>query len=143
MGKVGANLVVYNRDNLIFGSRTGVATAPVSFSTQKRGIGCVAPYSIVEVLGTNVFLGRDDFYVIEGTEPISIGSDSMRYHFFDNVSETEIENTWGFVNNLENETIWIATTTAGKKAFVWNYQTKEWYLYSFAGDITGAGRGAV
>jgi hypothetical protein len=67
----------------------------------------------------------------------------MRYYFFDNVSETEIENTWGFVNNLENEVIWIVNTTAGKKGFVWNYQTKEWYLYAFSGDVTGAGRGAV
>jgi hypothetical protein len=90
-----------------------------------------------------VFLGRDDFYIIEGTEPISIGQDAIRYYFFDNVSETEIENTWGFANTLENEVIWIANTGSGKKGFVWNYKFKEWAIYSYYDDITAAGRGAI
>jgi hypothetical protein len=89
-----------------------------------------------------VFLGKDDFYMVNGDYPQPIG-ENMRYKFYDIVGETEAQNTWGFSNPLENEIIWIASTSEGKYAFVWDYKNKEWYLYSFAHDITGAGQGAI
>jgi hypothetical protein len=145
LGKVGSTMVIYKRDNILFASRTGNSNTPFSIpqSEQIRGIGCIAPYSIVEVLGTNAFLGRDDFYIINANQPEPIGRDTIRYNFFEQVSDSEVENVWGFANTLDNQVIWIANTTAGKRAYAWNYVQKEWSIYNYSADITGAGRGAT
>jgi len=142
LGKVGGSLVVYKTESLLIGYKTAKATDPFIFPTQKRGIGCIAPYSIVEVQGTNMFLGRDDFYMIEGDHPEPIG-ERIRYKFKEIVSESERENVWGFNNALENEAIWIANTSEGKFAFVFDYKDREWGAYSYGDNISGAGRGAV
>lgn len=143
LGKSGPSIFVYKRDSILIGNKTGKAESPIEFPSQRRGIGCVAPYSIVEVLGTNVFLGRDDFYIMNGDQPESIAAESMRYKIFDITDDTELQNVWGFHNVLEKEVIWVVNTIEGKYGFAWNYQSKEWYLYKYAHDIVGAGRGAV
>jgi hypothetical protein len=118
----------------------------MAFPSEKRGVGCIAPYSIVPVMGTNVFLGRDDFYIINGNraEPVDGGRETkIRQKFFEIVGKTEAENVWGFENYLENEIIWIANTTEGKFGFVWDYKTNEWVVYQYQADVSGAGRGAI
>lgn len=142
LGKVGASLVVYKTESLLIGHRTAKATDPFIFPTQKRGIGCIAPYSIVEVRGTNVFLGRDDFYIIEGDHPVPIG-ERIRYKFKEIVSDTERENVWGFNNAPGNEALFFAQTSEGRFAFVFDYKDMEWGAYFFGDEISGAGKGAV
>ena len=145
LGTSGGDLIIYKRDNIHIYSQSGDAFSPIytTPTNRIRGIGCVAPYSIVEVLGTNAFLGRDDFYVINGGQVDGIGRDSARYNFFEQVSDTELENVWGFVNTIANEIIWVANTTSGQKGYAWNYITKEWSCYDYYHEIRGAGRGAV
>ena len=135
-------LGVFKQNSITYYERSGDSTAPLRRYSISSGIGSSAPYSIVEALGTVLFLGKDDFYLINGDNPEPMG-ESMRYKFYDIVPETEAANTWGFVNPMENEIVWIANTSEGKYAFVWDYKYKEWYLYQFPIDITGAGMGAV
>ena len=142
LGKVGAGLVVYKTESLIFGQKTAKATDPFIFLSQKRGVGCVAPYSIVEYRGTNAFLGRDDFYKIDGDHPVPIG-ERIRYKFKEIVSDSERENVWGFNNFLDNEILWFANTSEGPWVFVYDYKDEEWGAYWFADFMSGAGRGAV
>ena len=142
LGRCGSMLGVFKRDSITFYERSGDSTSPIRRYSISTGIGSSAPYSIVEVLGTVVFLGKDDFYLINGNNPEPMG-EGMRYKFYDIVGETEAGNTWGFVNPVENEVVWIASTSEGKYAFVWDYKYKEWYLYQLPVDITGAGTGAV
>jgi hypothetical protein len=145
LGKAGGDLLVYKRDNIHIYSQSGDAFSPITSSPTNRirGVGNVAPYSIVEVLGTNVWLGRDDFYLFNGTQQESIGKDLARYDFFNQVTEMELENVWGFVNTVANEIVWMANTISGLKGFAWNYINKEWTVYTFAHIITAAGRGAI
>jgi hypothetical protein len=142
MGKVGSSIILYKRDGIIIGNRTGVATQPIVFPTQKKGIGLAAPYSLVEFLGTNAWVGRSDFYALDGEEPTPIG-DWVRNIFFDIVPEAEVQNVWGFHNNLTNELMWKANTIDGPFLFVFNYKEKEWYIYQFYNDMSAAGRGAI
>jgi hypothetical protein len=142
LGKVGQNIIVYKEKSLLIGSMTGQPTDPLHFDIQRRGIGCIAPWSILEVLGTNVFLGKDDFYKIDGDYPVPIG-ETMRHKFYDIVDKTEATKTWGMVNHWQHECLWFANTSAGQYAFVWDYKTDEWFLYQFPTKITGAGIGAV
>ena len=128
--------------NIYIYGRTGVATDPISLVAFRPGVGCVAPYSPVSYMGTTAWLGRDDFYVMDGDQPTSIG-DKIRTEFFSSVSETEIKNTWGAANHNLKEVMWIANTSAGQRVFVYNYKYKEWYMYSLPIEVTGFGKGAV
>lgn len=143
LGKVGANLVVYKRDNIIIGNRTGTATSPIEFPVTRRGKGCVAPYSILEILGTNVFLGRDDFYMIDGDYPRPLSKEKMRWKFFDIVSTTQAERTWAGHNSILSEAYWVTDTDDGRSCFVWNYLNDEWYMYMFTDEMLAFGRGEV
>lgn len=140
LGRIGTGLIVYKEDSIMFANRTGVATAPFSFTKPKMGVGNAAPYSIVDVLGTNCFIGRNDFYMIEGDHPKPIG-EKIRDKFFEIVSPTEMKRVFGGHNQLANEVMWIANTSEGKLGFAWNYKYNEWSVHSFANDITAIGKG--
>ena len=142
LGKVGTSLVVYKREALIFGNRTGVATSPISFSKERPGIGCIAPYSIIPFLGRNAFVGRDDFYVLESNIPRPIG-EPIRYDFFRMTGKTQAEKVWGFHNADDSTLSWFASTNEGEFAFIWNYVTEEWTVAQYNDKISCAGRGAV
>lgn len=142
LGRVGASLVAYKQDSVAFGESSGVSTTPIFFPTIKRGVGCIAPWSITEVLGTNVWLWRDNFYLMSGQDPVPIGG-PIRNRFFDIVDKTEVERTWAAHNALTHEVMWFANTSEGQIAFTWNYMDKEWYEPRFAAEITGFGKGAL
>lgn len=144
LGVVGASLVIYKTDSLAFGHRTGVSATPVSIpqTRERRGIGCVAPYSIVDFMGTNAFIGRNDFYIIEGDYPVAIGG-KIRDKFFDIVDLDDMKTVYGFENNITNEICWLASTSEGDLCFAWDYKLKEWNVYDFAVDLITAGKGAI
>lgn len=142
LGKIGTYLIVYRRESIVIGNRTGNATAPIIFPRERKGVGCVAPWSIVEADGTNFFLGRNDFYMMRSDYPEPIGM-KIRDKFFDIVEWTEVENVWGQHYDLRNEIEWIANTIEGKFGFVYNYKLKEWTINEYAHDIIAAGRGSI
>ena len=142
LGRVGTYLVVYKRDGIIIGSRSGNAEAPVNYQSPKKGIGLVAPWSLVEMLGTNAFLGRDDFYVLNGDTPTSIGG-PVRDRFLKDVGESEIERVFGYANYNANEIYWVANTTDGQLVYVWNYKTGQWTINEYPLTVSGFGRGGA
>jgi len=142
LGVVGGGLIVYLRESIILGSRTSVSTAPIRFPRQRPGIGCIAPYSIAEYMGRNAFLGSDNFYEIRADVAEPIG-DGIEDKLFDIVDNTEAEKIWSYVDTDLNIICWFASTSEGQFAFVWNYKSQEWSAFSFADEITAAGRGAL
>lgn len=144
LGVVGASLVIYKTDSLAFGHRTGDAVTPISLphTRERRGIGCVAPYGIIDFMGTNAFIGRNDFYIIEGDYPVAIG-EKMRDKFFDIVDLDDIKEVYGFENNITNELCWLSSTSEGDLCFTYDYKLKEWSVYDFAVNLVTAGKGAI
>ena len=142
LGVVGTQLVVYKRDGLIFGGRTGTSTDPFNFTKERPGIGCIAPYSIVPFLGNNAFIGREDFYVLESNIPVPIG-EPIRYDFFRMVGKTQAEKVWGYHNADDSTISWFAATDEGNFAFIWNFITREWTVAQYNSEIYCAGRGAI
>ena len=144
LGVVGASLVIYKTDSIAFGHRTGDAVTPISLphTRERRGIGCVAPYSIIDFMGTNAFIGRNDFYAIEGDYPVAIG-EKMRDKFFDIIDLDDIEEVYGWENNITNELCWTANTNEGRLIFAWDYKLREWNVYDFAADFIMAGKGEI
>lgn len=142
LGKVGASLVVYKQEALIFGNKTGTSSAPINFSKDRPGIGAVSSYAIVQYQGKNAFMGRDDFYKLESNIPIPIG-ERIRYDFFDKLGKTEASRVWGYHNADDSTISWFAVLSDGNFAYVWNYVTTEWTIFSFNDVIRTAGRGAI
>lgn len=142
LGKTGGSLVLFKQDNLYVYDRTGISTSPFTKTVERRGVGCVAPYSIAEFMGTTAFIGRDDFYIMDGDSPTSIG-EPIRSYFFDNVGDTEVKKSFSLVNQNLNEAMWVATTSSGKMIFVYNYKHQEWSVYTLAADCMSLGRGVV
>ena len=143
LGKVGSSLIVYSTDSYIIGNRTGEPYAPIEFQEYKRGRGCIAPYSIVEVMGTNVLLGRDDFYIVQGKELISIG-ENIRSKFFSIINMKDATKTFGYNNLLQHEVRWFATSEDNNRyCFVWNYQNMEWYYYNYSDNMSCGGIGEI
>jgi len=141
LGKIGTSLFVYKQDSYHVGNRTGNTFVPIEFPVHKLGVGLFAPYSLVHFMGTNAFLGKDNFYAIVGIFPQAIG-DEIRQFFFDEVTQANAENVWGFVNEIEHELHWIATTTTyGQLDFVYNWFEKKWYIHDYNDTITGFGKG--
>lgn len=140
LGQVGNQIVVYKYNTLIFGNTTGVVTEPVVFPTTRRGLGCIAPYSIIHVAGTNVFLGNDNFYSLNGDIPEQFG-DKIRDKFFDVVSESDRRRVWGKLLPVQKKIFWIANTNSGdgQLAFVYDYGNKEWATWKYYENITGIG----
>ena len=144
LGVVGASLVIYKTDSIAFGHRTGVSASPISLpqTREKRGIGCVAPYSIIDFMGTNAFIGRNDFYEIIGDSPKSIG-EKIRDKFFDVVDLDNVKEVYGWENNITNELCWTVNSSEGRLIFGWDYKLREWNVYSCANDFVMAGKGAI
>ena len=143
LGKVGSYLVIYKQNNIMVYGRTGDATNPIRMAADRRGIGCVAPYSIIEFMGTNAFVGREDFYIMDGDMPSAIGG-PIRDKFFSMVGYTEIERVFGGVCPNLNELYWVANTlNDGQITFIYNFKSKEWYTAQWDGDMTTFGRGAL
>ncbi len=140
--KVGASVVVFKDQSYIVGSRTGTATDPFTFPTERKGLGLSASWSVAECLDTIVWLGRDDFYILNGDQATTIGG-PVRNDILDYVTTKERERTWVSTNHILNEIGWTINTTVGKRMYVWNYQKNEWYIYVFPDDIVAAGRGAI
>lgn len=136
LGSVGNNLIVFKKNAYYIGSRTGKATAPVTFPTCKTGVGNWAPYSLVETMGTCFWLSHDNFYVMNGQEAQPIG-DAIKYEFFSRVDDTERVKVWGVPNNRYGEILWIAMTRDGQRIFSYKYLEQSWTVYSFNGTVTG------
>ena len=142
LGKVGPSLIIYRAGSIETWSATGNATSPIYRVNVRRGIGCAAPWSIVEADGTNYFIGRNDFYMMRGQYPEPIGK-NIRDKFFDIMEWTEVEKVWGQNYMLRNEIEWIANTSEGKFAFVYNYKNGEWSVNEYVHDVCAAGIGAI
>jgi hypothetical protein len=136
LSKVGNSLLIYSRDAIVFGNLTGIPTAPIAFPTIRRGVGNWAPMGVVHARGTNFFVGRDNFYRLDGMIPTAIG-DAVAEEFFENISAAEIPNIWGIHNKRNGEIMWIENS--GWRAVAWNYRDNAWSVYRFGvgGHKTG------
>ena len=140
LGVYGDNLVVFRKTFFHLGSRSGQSTSPITFSSNVYGVGNRAPYSIIHAAGTVMWVGVDNFYMMNGSSATAIG-DPVRKKFFDIVSDDDVEKVFGTNNVRYNEATWIANTSSGQYVFVYNWVENggTWYMYQFDNNITGFG----
>ena len=138
LGVAGPHIIVFKKNSYYIGERTGDFASALAFPSNKRGIGLVAPASLVHVAGTVAWLGISDFYFLNGDQAESIGH-PIRSKFFDLVADDELKNVFGINNARYNEILWVANTSVGQYVFVYNWKEKVWTTYQFSNNITGLG----
>ena len=118
------------------------STSPIQITSERRGIGNVAPYSIVEVEGTNYFIGANDFYQLSSDNPVAMNS-PIRSWFYDIVGSTEVKNTFGGVNQHRSEFYWTANTSDGQYMVVYDWRVGEFFVWSLPHIMNSHGMGVV
>jgi hypothetical protein len=138
LGVSGDNLIVFKNTSYYVGYRTGQSTSPISFPSKKPGIGLYAPYSLVNAMGTVLWMGVDDFYFLNGDVAEPVGG-PIRKKFFELVSDDEAKAVFGINNIRYNEILWVANTSSGQCVFAYDWKEKVWSVYQFPSNLTGLG----
>lgn len=139
LGVSGGQIIVYKKTMFYVGYPTGTATDPLTFPKPMPGVGLFAPYSLVNFMGTNAFMGVDDFYMLNGDTAVSIGA-TIRHKFFSIVNQSQASKVFGFNCPKYNEILWIADTSEGQITLVYNWKEQAWYMYNgFPAGISGLG----
>lgn len=77
--RLGSNIVAYKEKSLYLGIYQG---PPFVWGWEliSSDIGCVSQEAIVNIGSAHLFAGHDDFYLFDGTQPISIGTDVKQWY---------------------------------------------------------------
>ena len=141
VGKVGANLVIFKTDSFAIAHRTVVSTAPIAPRIRRPGIGCSAPYGVIQAGSTCAWIGYEDFYMMNGDQAKPIGK-SIRSKFFDLVNPTELKRVTGYYNSIKNQLRWFATDDSGnRRCFVYNWKNEEWMHFMYHHSMSCGGKG--
>jgi len=144
LGKVGNDLVVFKRNSIVFGSRSGISTSPIIFPRQIAGIGCIAPYSIVHAMGTVWWVGADNIYKMVGSQPVPVGglNSQIRNKIFDNyVAASMVGHTVGAHNPIEHEILWSFELSGPDIMIVaYDYINDNWNVYDLADNMLSGGK---
>lgn len=83
--RLGSNIVAYKEKSMFLGVYQG---PPFVWGWQliSSDIGCLSQEACVNIGTAHVFASYDDFYVFDGSQPISIGEDRLRKWYQDNLN---------------------------------------------------------
>jgi hypothetical protein len=103
------------------------------FDNISRNKGCMVAGSIAQYQGVTFFLSDDGFYMCDGQQVISIGSEKVDRFFIDDASESDYGSMSAAVDPVRKLVIWNYVDTGGnRKLLIYNFATKMW-TYADAG----------
>jgi hypothetical protein len=103
------------------------------FDNISRGKGCIAAGSIAQIQGVTFFLSDDGFYLCDGQNVTSIGSEKIDRWFFGEADESAFDTMSAAVDPVRKLVIWnFKTTFAQRKLIIYNFRTQKW-TYGDAG----------
>ena len=103
------------------------------FDNISRNKGCMVSGSIAQYQGITFFLSDDGFYMCDGQNVISIGSEKVDRFFIDDASESDYGSMSAAVDPVRKLVIWNYVDTDGnRKLLIYNFATKMW-TYADAG----------
>lgn len=103
------------------------------FDNISRNKGCMVSGSIAQLQGLTFFLSDDGFYVCDGQQVISIGSEKVDRWFLDDVSEADYSTMSAAVDPVRKLVLWNYKSKDGsRKLIAYNFTTKKW-TYTDAG----------
>jgi hypothetical protein len=103
------------------------------FDNISRNKGCMVAGSIAQYQGITFFLSDDGFYMCDGQQVVSIGSEKVDRFFIDDASESDYGTMSSAVDPIRKLVIWNYVDTGGnRKLIIYNFATKKW-TYADAG----------
>lgn len=129
MEALGASFVAYKKDSIFIGSYVGAPTV-WQWNQVPGYVGCLGKDVVVNAGYAHIFLGSEDFYLMDGTRPISIGA-PIREWFFANINQKYAYKTQGAYDEENGNAYWWyvpRANTAGTltAAIVYNVKFQRW-----------------
>jgi hypothetical protein len=132
--KLGDLMVIYTQSSIWNMRYVGFDNGVMQFVEQINDIGNIFPYSVTGYESYHAFIGRDDFYVYDGSTVQSIGGDIRKFFFSDLTTSVAYRRfTWGYCNPSKRELRWYYVSSASTgtpycdKCVVFNWGTRSWY----------------
>jgi hypothetical protein len=136
--RLGSNVVVYKYRRTFIGEYVGSPGSIWRFREIPGEVGAVSQRAVVNVGYAHFFRGEDDFYMFDGTRPISIGGpvrDYVNNFIRANVSLSgEIAvGDWHAAYDTNSECVWFflrrgntSLYASARMAFIYNVRTQQW-----------------
>lgn len=126
---LGSDVIAYKGSSMYMGRYVGPPFI-WSWSRIPGNIGTSGNESVVVVDTKHYFVGPSDFYVYDGTVPISIGENVRRW-FFDNLNASYRDKVVGTVDIARNIISWWYPSTNSPSGAIdslltYNYMTGQW-----------------
>ena len=132
MSDLRGQLFVYTGDSI---HSVSIGSNFTNVSDYAYGYGCLAVDCVAQFDGNHFVVDRNDIYIHAGSGQIqSVVDGKLRRYFFENLHQTDFENTFVSVNRSQDE-IWVCfpnlSSTNGdcNEALVWNYRDNHWTIY--------------
>ena len=126
--RLGEYAVAYKANAIYLGQYVG---APVVWDwTPVSGeAGCVGKNAICDIGGAHFFVGRDNFWIFNGSTPVPVGDQQVRQWFFDNCNNTSLYKTICHFDR-QNNLVWVyfpsSSSSTPNSALVYNLLSKQW-----------------
>lgn len=126
--KLGQNMVVYKERSMYLGMYVG---PPVVWSWQQvpGEIGALSQECVVSIDTAHLFIGNDDFWLFDGSRPVSIGA-PVREWFFNEASPENRFKTQGYFDRTNSLVFWYFASKLGggilDECLVYNTKTQKW-----------------
>ena len=115
------------------------------FDNISRNKGCMVAGSIAQYQGITFFLSDDGFYMCDGQQVVSIGSEKVDRFFLSDASESDYKTMSAAIDPIRKLVIWnYKSVDAVRKLMIYNFQTKKWTYADANTDYLGeASSGAL
>jgi hypothetical protein len=115
------------------------------FDNISRNKGCMVAGSIAQYQGITFFLSDDGFYMCDGQQVVSIGSEKVDRFFLSDASESDYKTMSAAIDPIRKLVIWnYKSVDAIRKLMIYNFQTKKWTYADANTDYLGeASSGAL
>jgi hypothetical protein len=115
------------------------------FDNISRNKGCMVSGSVAQYQGITFFLSDDGFYMCDGQQVVSIGSEKVDRFFLSDASESDYNSMSTAIDPVRKLVIWnYKSVDANRKLMIYNFSTKKWTYADANTDYLGeASSGAL
>lgn len=140
---IGGEYGVIFQENAITTMSFVGSPAVFQFNQVSKNRGTQAPQSVIKVGESIYYLGKDGFYVLNGTQSTPISTEKVNRFFFDHLDENYVYRVSAMVDPFNNQIFWAfprpdyINHTAGalSQMVVYNWVSNRWTYIDF--ELTG------
>lgn len=127
--KLGDYAIAYKSRSIYVGRYVGTPSVWDWQQVQGGDAGCVGKDALCDLGGFHFFVGEDNIWLFDGTRPIPLADNQVRYWFFNN-SSPQYRYRTQCVFDKKNDRVWVffpsPNTEVCDSALVYHTKTKQW-----------------